>query len=72
MAYVKPNFPSKKAFIQAVQDGMTVLLYHPNSDITGAIIPANGIVAVEGPHYPAPHTWYANVTLENGQIVRIK
>lgn len=27
---------------------------------------------VEGPHYPAPHTWYAEVTVENGIVVKVK
>lgn len=72
MAYVNPNFPSKKAFMQAVKDGMTVRLYQPNGDLTGSTIPENGTISVEGPHYPQPHTWYAQVTLKDGEIVRIK
>ena len=72
MAYVKPNFPSKKSFIQAVKDGMSVVIFQPNSDLTGAQIPSDGTISIEGPHYPAPHTWYASVTLKDGQIVRIR
>lgn len=72
MAYVNPNFPTKKAFRTAVEEGMAVELYQPNGDLTGTTIPMNGKVFVEGPHYPKPHTWYAEVTLENGEIVRIK
>jgi hypothetical protein len=31
-----------------------------------------GVVAVCGPHYPAAHTWYAEVTLENGVVTKVK
>jgi hypothetical protein len=34
--------------------------------------PRNGSFAVEGPHYPQPHKWYAEVTAENGMIVKVK
>jgi hypothetical protein len=32
----------------------------------------DGVVTVEGPHYPQPHRWYAQVTLTNGVITDIK
>lgn len=32
----------------------------------------NGIEFVEGPHYPAPHTRYAQVTVENGIVGKVK
>jgi hypothetical protein len=32
----------------------------------------NGIEFVEGPHYPAPHTWYAQVTVVDGIVVSVK
>lgn len=32
----------------------------------------NGKDAVEGPHYPAPHTWYAVVTMKDGIVVAVK
>ncbi len=32
----------------------------------------SGDVLVEGPHYPAPHTWYARVTIVNGVVVKVK
>ena len=72
MAYVKPNFPSKKSFIQAVKDGMSVMIYQPNEDLFNSRIPSDGTISIEGPHYPAAHTWYATVTLKNGKIVSIK
>jgi hypothetical protein len=35
-------------------------------------VPENGRIALEGPHYPAPHTWYAEGTMANGKLVKIK
>lgn len=32
----------------------------------------NGTDFVEGPHYPAAHTWYAEVTMKDGIVVRVK
>jgi len=31
-----------------------------------------GTAYVEGPHYPQPHTWYAEVTLQDGKVVKVK
>lgn len=35
-------------------------------------VPLNGFVSLEGPHYPAPHTWYAEGTMQNGRLVKVK
>ena len=31
-----------------------------------------GSVALEGPHYPAPHSWYASAVLKDGVVVKVK
>ena len=31
----------------------------------------DGVAYLSGPHYPQPHTWYAEVLLENGKIVKL-
>ncbi len=31
-----------------------------------------GKVYLEGPHYPKPHTWYAEAELVNGVVVKVK
>lgn len=67
MAYVSPNFKTKKAFKEAVKEGRPVKLFEPKI----GTIPENGIVCVEGPHFPEPHKWYANVTIENGKITKV-
>lgn len=70
MSYVNPNFPTKKKLKEAVAAGETVTVFEP-----GGLFPApdpNGIAFVEGPHYPRPHSWYAQVTLVDGKITKVK
>jgi hypothetical protein len=58
MAYTVTNFKTKKALREALEvEDQGV--YQP-----GGIFPldtSRGRVAVEGPHYPAAHSWYADV-----------
>jgi hypothetical protein len=66
--YVDPNFKSKKAFKEAVAAGKDVYVFSRGP------FPAkqNGTEFVEGPHHPQPHTWYAQVVVENGKVVKVK
>lgn len=66
--YVSPNFKTKKALKEAVADGQEVTVYSPGP------FPAkqNGTEYVEGPHYPAPHSWYAQVTVKDGKVIKVK
>ena len=32
----------------------------------------NGTEFIEGPHYPRPHTWYAEVKIKDGFIIHVK
>ena len=72
--YAYPNFPSKKALKEAVARGDTVRLADQgidpswNKDYTNF----TGVTCLSGPHYPAPHKWYAEVHLTNGKITKIK
>ena len=34
--------------------------------------PTDGTICLEGPHFPAPHTWYAQATVKNGIVVAVK
>lgn len=34
--------------------------------------PKDGTIFVEGPHYPQPHKWYAQCTVKDGVIVKVK
>lgn len=49
----------------------SILVYQPN-DMFGTKIPDNGTVYLEGPHYPKPHTWYAEGTMKNGKLISVK
>jgi hypothetical protein len=66
--YSEINFKTKKAFKEAVASGKEVRLYAP-----GLGQPAeNGRESVEGPHYPQPHSWYAQVEMRDGVVVKVK
>ena len=68
MAYVDPNYPSKKAFKEAVAKGVKHTPYS-----TGPFQPAqNGRVSIEGPHYPQAHKWYADCDVVNGVITKVR
>lgn len=69
MAYVSSNPRTKKALKEAVASGEPVRLINtsPFVDHTGY----TGRVAVEGPHYPEPHRWYASVDVIDGRIVKV-
>lgn len=66
--YVSPNFLTKKAFKEAVARGEAVRVYSPG------MFPAkrDGTEYVEGPHYPKPHTWDAEVEVKDGVVVKVK
>jgi hypothetical protein len=69
MAYVDPDYPTKKAFIEAVKAKVQHKTYYP----TGMFLTKqNGPDVVEGPHYPKPNWWYASVEVENGNVVSAK
>jgi hypothetical protein len=68
MAYVSPNFKTKKALKDAVAAGKIVSIFSPGPFACNQ----NGRESVEGPHYPAPHSWYASVEVKNGYVVAVK
>lgn len=70
MAYANENFQTKKALKLAVQAGNGELGVHQLTPF-GRTELKSGIVYLEGPHYPKPHTWYAKVELKAGKIVKV-
>ena len=68
--YTRRNFKSKKALREAVKAGEQVRIYQPGP--FGGDEQIEGTTCIEGPHYPAPHTWYATVTIEKGIITRVQ
>jgi len=67
--YTTKNFKTKKALKEALAAGEIVTVYQP-----GGMFPARpGKITLEGPHYPAPHTWYASGTCdESFKLLTVK
>jgi len=68
MAYTDTNFKSKKALKEAVAAGIEVTVFQPGP-LGGEI--EDGIVFLEGPHYPEPHRWYAKAEVRSGVIIKV-
>lgn len=68
MAYVHPNFKSKKALKTALENGAEVIVFQPGL----GSVPVNGEVALEGPHYPEAHTWYAEGVMKEGKLIKVR
>ena len=68
--YATTNFKTKKALKEAVASGEKIGIYQPGPFGGGPI--ADGQHCLEGPFYPAPHSWYATITLEEGIITKVK
>ena len=68
MAYTVKNYKTKKALKEDLQAGKRIEVYQP-----GPFGPAvhDGRVALEGPHYPEPHKWYASAVVKDGIIVKV-
>ena len=66
--YAGVNFKSKKAFKEAVAAGRKIGLYSPGFGVPKE----NGTEFVEGPWYPAPHSWYAIVEMKDGIVVKVR
>lgn len=68
VAYVEPNFKSKKELKAAVAAGQRVSVFSPGP--FGC--KQHGTEYIEGPHYPEPHRWYAQVEVKDGLVVKVK
>ena len=68
--YTTKNFQTKKALKEAIAKGEKVTIFQPGP--FGGDTPKNGKVALEGPHYPQPHKWYASATIHDGYVVAVK
>jgi hypothetical protein len=64
--YTTENYQSKAALKRAVAAGEKVSTFQ-----AGGMFPptTEGQISLEGPHYPAPHRWYASARVESGVIV---
>lgn len=66
--YTNINFKTKKAFKEAVASGVPVSLYSPGLGTPKV----NGIDFAEGPWYPESHKWWAEVTMKDGIVIKVK
>lgn len=66
--YTDTNFRTKKALKDALKSGKIIGVFAPGL----GTVPTNGTVHLEGPHYPAAHTWYATGKMVDGRLVSIK
>ncbi len=64
--YTVEDFKTKKALKEAVASGKPVETFQPGGFFKAQ---KNGRIALEGPHYPKPHTWYAQAEIRDGFIV---
>ena len=67
--YASGNPKTKKELKGWVADGRRVEAFQP-----GGIFAAqrDGYAVIEGPHYPKPHRWGAEVQLTDGIITSVK
>lgn len=68
MAYVSPNFKTKKALKEALERGAPIEVFQPGL----GSVPRDGKIYLEGPHFPEPHKWYAEGTMKDGRLVGVK
>jgi len=66
--YTRTDFKTKKSLKEAVAKGEKVTLYAPGIGQPKT----DGVEFVEGPHYSKPHTWYAEVTMKDGIVIKVK
>ena len=65
--YTVINFRTKKALKDAVAAGKQVETFQPGP------FPAQteGRIALEGPHFPEPHSWYASAIVKDGIVIKV-
>lgn len=66
--YTVKNYKSKKALKEDVAKGVEVRIYAPGLGTPKT----DGTEFLEGPHYPEPHKWYAQVEMKDGKVVKVK
>ena len=67
--YTVHNYRTKAELKRAVKAGAKVGVYQPGP--FGGSEPSDGVISLEGPHFPEPHRWYARATLQDGLVVKV-
>lgn len=69
MAYCVKDYKTKKEMMEDFRAGKEIPVFQPGP--FGPIV-KDGTVTIEGPHYPAPHSWYASAEVKDKKIVKVK
>ncbi len=69
MAYVDPNYATKKEFKAAVDAGKEHRPFNPSGMFPSVL---SGRITIEGPHYPKPHKWCADCDVVDGIITKVR
>jgi hypothetical protein len=74
--YTNENFPSKKKVKEAIAaykagERGPVRVHQPGPFGTGTETGTKDVF-LEGPHYPKPHSWYAQGKLVDGVLTSVK
>ncbi len=67
--YTDVNYKTKKLLKEAFKRGDIIKIRQPCGLFPTKL---DGIVIIEGPHFPNPHSWYAHVEIKDGIIIKIR
>jgi len=67
--YTDKDYKTKKALKEDIAKGVEVTYYSPG--LFGDV-PSDGKITLEGPHYPKPHSWYAEAWVKDGRVVKVR
>jgi hypothetical protein len=66
--YTNFNYTSKAAIKRDLAAGKVIECHSPGPWPA----PRSGVISLEGPHYPKPHSWYGEGMMRDGKLVSIK
>lgn len=66
--YTDRNYQTKKALREAFAAGKQIGVHQPGGMFASK---TDGRIALEGPHYPQAHTWYAEGEIAGGLLVKL-
>lgn len=66
--YAQDNPKTKKQLREWVESGRVVRAFQPGGMFPGT---RDGEDVIEGPHFPQPHKWYAQVKIVDGIIQKV-
>lgn len=66
--YTTKNFKSKAELKRALKAGEKITCFSPGY----FKCPTEGVVVLEGPHFPEPHRWYATGIMKEGVLVEVR